>query len=135
VQGTNGRSHRLSFQAATARYSKLPQRFADPAVRLLLPGQLCGRCLPLGWAGPRHQRRPYGATAEDRGGQLWYFLQDYAEECFTPPGGFDYTDGRDPDAGLVQASSGKLYGTTYGGGAYNGGTIYRITPAGALRTV
>jgi uncharacterized repeat protein (TIGR03803 family) len=45
------------------------------------------------------------------------------------------TDGEDSQAGLVQATDGDLYGTTVGGGANNGGTIFKITPSGTLTTL
>jgi uncharacterized repeat protein (TIGR03803 family) len=41
-------------------------------------------------------------------------------------------DGATPLAALVQDSSGNLYGTTYGGGTYGLGTVFMITPQGAL---
>jgi uncharacterized repeat protein (TIGR03803 family) len=44
-------------------------------------------------------------------------------------------DGSHPDGGVVQASDGNFYGTTYSGGQYDDGTIYRITPQGALTTL
>ena len=44
-------------------------------------------------------------------------------------------DGSGPQAGLVQAADGNLYGTTSAGGMNNEGTIFRITPAGALTTI
>jgi uncharacterized repeat protein (TIGR03803 family) len=44
-------------------------------------------------------------------------------------------DGADPRAGLVQTSSGNLYGTTYSGGATGWGTVFKITPAGGLTTI
>jgi uncharacterized repeat protein (TIGR03803 family) len=37
------------------------------------------------------------------------------------------TDGVEPIAGLVQSSDGFLYGTTYYGGLYNGGTVFKIS--------
>jgi len=40
------------------------------------------------------------------------------------------TDGANPYAGLVQATDGNLYGTTYNGGAYNNGTVFEISPSG-----
>jgi uncharacterized repeat protein (TIGR03803 family) len=45
-------------------------------------------------------------------------------------------DGGQPTAGLVQASDGNFYGTTYWYGA-NGiyGTVFKMTPAGALTTL
>jgi len=41
-------------------------------------------------------------------------------------------DGRDPCGALVQGSDGNLYGTTLGGGAYNMGTVFKITSLGTL---
>jgi uncharacterized repeat protein (TIGR03803 family) len=45
------------------------------------------------------------------------------------------TDGANPEAGLVQAGNGDFYGTTYDGGAQGDGTVFRITPTGALTTL
>ncbi|MGA2590581.1 MAG: choice-of-anchor tandem repeat GloVer-containing protein [Bryobacteraceae bacterium] len=46
------------------------------------------------------------------------------------------TDGSRPYAGLIQATNGDFYGTTYfGGGAKDDGTVFKITPSGALRTL
>src|ERR1035438_10445394 len=44
-------------------------------------------------------------------------------------------DGDAPYAGLVQATNGGLYGTTYGGGTNSAGTIFKITPGGTLTTL
>ncbi len=45
-------------------------------------------------------------------------------------------DGAGPLAGLIQASDGNFYGTTNTGGAnVYGGTVFKITPAGALTTL
>jgi uncharacterized repeat protein (TIGR03803 family) len=41
---------------------------------------------------------------------------------------FDSTDGADPVAALVQATDGSFYGTTWEGGAYNAGTVFRLRP-------
>src|ERR1022692_4847153 len=55
---------------------------------------------------------------------------------------FDLTDGANPGAGLIQATDGNFYGTTYSGGANNSncasgacGTVFKITPAGTLTTL
>jgi uncharacterized repeat protein (TIGR03803 family) len=53
------------------------------------------------------------------------------------------TDGQQPTATLVQGSDGNFYGTTYYGGSSNNlnhctsgcGTIFKITPTGALTTL
>ena len=61
-------------------------------------------------------------------------------QTFTSLFSFDYgTRGNYPsNGGLVQATNGELYGTTYQGGAKGGGgygTIFQITPSGRLTTV
>ena len=45
------------------------------------------------------------------------------------------SDGSSPYAGLIQASDGNFYGTTYWGGARNGGTIFGIDSSGNLTTL
>lgn len=45
------------------------------------------------------------------------------------------TDGIFPEANLVQAVNGNLYGTTNEGGANGYGTVFSITPAGKLTTL
>ncbi len=45
------------------------------------------------------------------------------------------TDGRGPYAALVQATDGNFYGTTVYGGANGNGTVFKITPSGALTTL
>lgn len=39
-------------------------------------------------------------------------------------------DGRFPNGGVVRTADGTLYGTTYYGGTYDMGTVYKISPAG-----
>jgi uncharacterized repeat protein (TIGR03803 family) len=49
---------------------------------------------------------------------------------------FQGVDGSSPYGGLVQASNGDFYGTTLSGGANDGlGTLFKITPSGALTTL
>src|ERR1039458_10253260 len=53
---------------------------------------------------------------------------------------FTGPDGSGPDGALIQATNGSFYGTTaYGGASYGGalgyGTVFKITPAGALTTL
>jgi uncharacterized repeat protein (TIGR03803 family) len=45
------------------------------------------------------------------------------------------TDGAVPEAGLVLATDGDFYGTTWQGGANQKGTVFKITPGGTLTTL
>jgi uncharacterized repeat protein (TIGR03803 family) len=56
-------------------------------------------------------------------------------QTFTSLYSFDGIDGLSLNAGLLQGTSGNLYGTTAGGGANGGGTVYSITPSGTLTTL
>ncbi len=42
------------------------------------------------------------------------------------------SDGTSPEAGLVQGTDGNFYGTTYGGGTANLGTVFEMTPSGQI---
>ena len=44
-------------------------------------------------------------------------------------------NGSGPLGGLMQATDGNFYGTTQSGGAYFGGTVFKITPQGKLTTL
>jgi uncharacterized repeat protein (TIGR03803 family) len=45
------------------------------------------------------------------------------------------TDGSGPYAGVIQAFDGNFYGTTIFGGSNGAGTVFKITPQGALTTL
>jgi uncharacterized repeat protein (TIGR03803 family) len=54
------------------------------------------------------------------------------QELYAFTGG---ADGGSPQGALIQARDGNFYGTTYDGGSYRFGTVFKITPDGALTTV
>ena len=45
---------------------------------------------------------------------------------------FISSDGVTPQGGVVRGFDGNLYGTTYSGGSGDGGTIFKVTPAGTF---
>jgi len=58
---------------------------------------------------------------------LYNFCEDYVSgTCL---------DGASPSAALVQGTDGNFYGTTYMGGTYNNGTVFKVTTSGALTTL
>jgi uncharacterized repeat protein (TIGR03803 family) len=56
-------------------------------------------------------------------------------QTFTSLFSFGFAGGNSPQAALVQATNGNLYGTTVEGGTKNHGTVFYITPSGALTTL
>ena len=48
---------------------------------------------------------------------------------------FDGVHGAQPQGGLNRGTDGSFYGTTYGGGKYSAGTIFKITPDGTFTTL
>ena len=69
------------------------------------------------------------------GGQIAAAQVTLDYSSFITLASFNGTDGAYPTAGLVQATNGNLYGTTSTGGAYGGGTVFKITPSGKLTTL
>ena len=56
-------------------------------------------------------------------------------QTFTTLVNFNTANGRSPAAPLIQATDGNFYGTTSSGGANALGTVFRMTPGGALTTL
>jgi uncharacterized repeat protein (TIGR03803 family) len=56
-------------------------------------------------------------------------------QTFSMLAGFNQTDGANPYGTLVQGTDGNFYGTTQFGGANGQGTVYKVTPAGALTAI
>jgi uncharacterized repeat protein (TIGR03803 family) len=99
---------------------------------------------------------PYGGLVQATNGDLYGTTAEGGANCLTnygcgtvfkiTPGGTLTTlysfcpqsgcvDGRGPFGGLIQATDGDFYGTTYYGGANGSGTIFKIAPSGALTTL
>jgi uncharacterized repeat protein (TIGR03803 family) len=80
----------------------------------------------------------YGTTNEGGANQYGAIFEITPTGKFTSLYSFcsqtNCTDGESPYAGLIQATNGNLYGTTYEGGANQDGTIFEITLAGQFST-
>lgn len=77
----------------------------------------------------------YGTTSEGgdhaNGGTLFELMPQTGglwTETILHDFGQSYTDGNQPDAGLIIDSAGTLYGTTRFGGTYGEGTVFELTP-------
>jgi len=76
------------------------------------------------YSGPSDAGTVFKITPEGALTTLHYFCTE--QSC---------PDGAVPFAGLVQGTEGNFYGAAYTGGAKRNGTIYKITPQGALATL
>jgi len=56
-------------------------------------------------------------------------------QTFTTLHSFNVTAPEGPKSGLVQATNGNLYGTTFLGGTGEMGTVFMVTPGGKLKTL
>jgi uncharacterized repeat protein (TIGR03803 family) len=108
-----------------------PKRHADDAAQLLLAKRFHRWRTALRRAGPGHERQLLRDNAAWRGQRLWYGLQDDPEWQHS----FDGNDGSYPAAGLVQATNGNFYGTTYAGGDNGAGTVFEMTAGRKLTTL
>jgi uncharacterized repeat protein (TIGR03803 family) len=84
----------------------------------------------------------YGTTSEGGADNDGTVFKMTPNGTLTTLHSFDKADGQQPAAGLIQGSNGSFYGTTSSGGAntscsngYGCGTVFKITPSGALTTL
>jgi uncharacterized repeat protein (TIGR03803 family) len=80
----------------------------------------------------------YGTTLDggtDSSGTIFKITTSPALKMFNLYSFTGGTDGNLPTAGLVQGTDGSLYGTTYEGGEYNDGAIFKITTNGLFTTL
>jgi len=75
----------------------------------------------------------YGTTLGAGGGGMVFKITAHGE--FTALHTFSSTDGQFATGPIIQASDGNFYGTTAKGGSNNSGTVYKMTPAGALNVL
>ncbi|MFM2199586.1 MAG: hypothetical protein RLZZ505_3018, partial [Verrucomicrobiota bacterium] len=83
----------------------------------------------------------YGTTTEG-GANLDGYGRGYGTVFRLKPDGtlttlvnFDFANGRNPRAALVQGSDGNFYGTTENGGSHDLGTVFKMTASGTLTTL
>jgi len=96
-----------------------------------VPPEYPAAALVQGSDGTFYGTTEYGGTHND--GTVF---QVTPAGTFTTLVSFNGANGSHPSATLVQGSDGSFYGTTTSGGTNgNNGTVYQVTPAGALSTM
>jgi uncharacterized repeat protein (TIGR03803 family) len=75
----------------------------------------------------------YGTTSQGgSAGQGTVFKMDGAGTVTVLHSFAGAVDGSGPQASLIQATDGNFYGATAAGGAFNGGTVFQMTPSGTV---
>ncbi len=72
--------------------------------------------------GKNHKANPADGSAG--------FLQEVLYSFCSVVGRGNCLDGNMPETGLIRDTAGNLYGTTFGGGAYDGGTVFMVDTSG-----
>ncbi len=86
------------------------------------------------WAGT--DGNLYGTTSQfGPNGAGTVFRLDPSSGALTTLHGFAGSDGGEPEAGLIQGTDGNFYGSTYAGGAFGAGTLFRMDLKGSLTTL
>lgn len=96
----------------------------DPAAGLIqdITGNLYGTTF---WGGANGYGMMFKLAAPAQQGGTWIETLLYS---FCSVGGTNCTDGRNPQAGLIQDAAGNLYGTASRGGASGAGTVFQLAP-------
>jgi uncharacterized repeat protein (TIGR03803 family) len=121
--GSNDVGVILSFNPSTSTYIKLHDfdgiNGANPSASLMQAsdGKLYGMTVNGG-------SNNYGVI----------FSFDPSSSTYTKLKDFDGTTGANPYGSLIQASDGKLYGMTYGGGSSGYGVIFSFDPSSSIYT-
>jgi uncharacterized repeat protein (TIGR03803 family) len=136
VQGTDGYFYGTTYEGGVYGYGTIFKITSGGARTTLLSFDESDGVYPSGVLVQGTDGNFYG-TAEEGGtnGAGLVFK-------ITPGGSFTMlycfsglNDGAVPTAGLVQGLDGNFYGTTIEGGSNDMGTVFRITPAGALTSL
>jgi uncharacterized repeat protein (TIGR03803 family) len=141
VQGTNGNFYGTTESGGTSNYGTVFQ--ATPAGEMTT---LYSFTNGTDGGGPNglvqgNDGNFYGTTSDDYGSGTVFLMTPAGALTTLYSFGIDGTNGGSPQAGLIQGGDGNFYGTTmYSGaarveGAFGGGTVFQLTPAGVLTTL
>lgn len=144
LQGTDGNLYGTSNNGGTNGLGSVFRISPDGALTTLYSFCSESNCMdgffPFGALALGKDGNFYGTTQNGGSGGLGTVFKITPTGVLTVIHSFNGSDGSGPEAGLALGTDGNLYGTTGSGGAINGclgqcGTVFKITPSGALTTM
>ena len=137
LQAANGNLYGTAFQAGTNGYGTAFQTSTNGGLTTLCSFDKPGGILPIAGLAQAADGSFYG-TAYEGGTNLLYGTVFRLSPDGTLSNLYSFTGGNDggaPYAGLVRGADGSFYGTTYKGGRFGSGTIFKIDTNGLLTTL
>jgi len=137
VQGTNGYLYGTTFSGGTQSQGTVFQISTNGALTSLYSfTALNDGANPLAGLVEASNGEFYGTTENGGSNNVGTVFQISTSGTLTSLYSFTGgNDGANPDAGLVQARDGYLYGTTEDGGTNYSGTVFRFSTSGVLTNV
>ena len=137
IQATDGKLYGMTNQGGVNDLGVLFQ--FDPATSVYVK--------KLDFAGTTNGSSPQGSLIQATDGKLYgmtgaggandlgvLFQFDPATSAYVKKFDFDFTNGSSPTGSLMQATDGKLYGMTYGGGPNGWGVLFQFDPTTSIYT-
>ena len=138
IQATNGLFYGVTERGGTNDDGTVFQMSSDGTVTTLYSFTAGNDgAVPIAALTPGSDGNFYGTTYEGGLSNAGAIFKITPAGALTPLHTFtNGADGGHSYAALIQATDGNFYGTTASGGGKNGsGTVFQITPAGALTTL
>ncbi|HTB81860.1 MAG TPA: choice-of-anchor tandem repeat GloVer-containing protein [Opitutaceae bacterium] len=137
VQGSDGNFYGTTFGGGSSNNGTVFQMTPTGVLTTLVSFNIANGQWPTARLVQGSDGNFYGTTSGGGGSNDGTVFKITPAGVLTTLVSFTGTNGALPYAGLAQGTDGNFYGTTSNGGSdsSNGGTIFKMTPAGALTTL